>query len=126
MTLLAAESLGTTGMSSAAAFAALSNRKSKMTLLDWHNVLGHLNPSAIKHLEKRGLIEITDSTTIADFKCNTCKECKSEALSFPRGGRTPKLQPGEKVHTDIAGPFKEDVYGNKWFQIFVDEATRDK
>ena len=110
----------------ATAFASLSNKRSKLTLLEWHTVLGHLHPAAIKHLEKRGLIEISDAATVADFTCNTCKECKSEALSFARGGRTPKMQPGEVVHTDLEGPFKPDVNGFKYFQIFVDEATRDK
>jgi hypothetical protein len=110
----------------ATAFASLSNKKSKLTLLQWHTVLGHLHPAAIKHLEKRGLIEISDAATISDFTCNTCKECKSEALSYARGGRIPKAQPGELVHTDLEGPFKPDVNGFKYFQIFVDEATRDK
>ncbi len=111
---------------SATAYASLSNRKSRLTLLQWHTVLGHLHPAAIKHLEKRGLIEISDATTVSDFHCSTCKECKSEALSFARGGRTPKVEPGEVVHTDLEGPFKTDVNGFKYFQIFVDEATRDK
>jgi Reverse transcriptase (RNA-dependent DNA polymerase) len=110
----------------ATAFASLSNKRSRLTLLQWHTVLGHLHPAAIKYLEKRGLIEVSDAATVADFTCNTCKECKSEALSFARGGRAPKVEPGEIVHTDLEGPFKTDVNGFKYFQIFVDEATRDK
>ncbi|CAM9476000.1 unnamed protein product, partial [Choristocarpus tenellus] len=94
-------------------------------LKDWHNILGHINPSAIKHLEKRGLLEITDATVASELQCETCKECKSEALSYQRGGRTPK-QPGEVVHTDLAGPFKADITGHQYFQVFVDESSRDK
>jgi len=112
--------------SEATALSSLSNKQSRLTLLQWHTVLGHLHPAAIKHLEKRGLIEVSDATTVAEFTCNTCKECKSEALSYGRGGRMPKTQPGELVHTDIEGPFKPDVNGFKYFQVFVDEATRDK
>ena len=109
------------------AYASLSNKKSRLTLLQWHTVLGHLHPAAIKHLEKRGLIEISDATTVANFHCSTCKECKSEALSYARGGRTPKTQSGELVHTDLEGPFKPDVgMVSSTFRSLSDEATRDK
>ncbi|CAN0062222.1 unnamed protein product, partial [Choristocarpus tenellus] len=91
----------------------------------WHNILGHINPSAIKHLEKRGLLEITDATVASELQCETCKECKSETLSYQRGGRTPK-QPGEVVHTDLAVPFKANITGHHYFQVFVDESSRDK
>ncbi|CAN0014305.1 unnamed protein product [Choristocarpus tenellus] len=77
------------------------------------------------HLEKRGLLEITDATVVSELQCETCKECKSEALSYQRGGRTPK-QPGEVVHTDLAGPFKADITDHQYFQVFVDESSRDK
>ncbi|CAM9478395.1 unnamed protein product, partial [Choristocarpus tenellus] len=91
----------------------------------WDNILGHINPAAIKHLEKRGLLEITDATVASELQCETCKECKSDALSYQRGGRTPK-QPGEVVHTDLAGPAKADITGHQYFQVFVDESSRDK
>ncbi|CAN0051008.1 unnamed protein product, partial [Choristocarpus tenellus] len=99
------------------ASAARANQKQRLTLKDWHNILGHINPSAIKHLEKRGLLEITDATVASELQCETCKECKSEALSYQRGGRTPK-QPGEVVHTDWRD--------HQYFQVFVDESSRDK
>ncbi|CAN0021700.1 unnamed protein product, partial [Choristocarpus tenellus] len=107
------------------ASAARTNQKQRLTLKDWHNILGHINPSAIKHLEKRELLEITDATVVSELQCETCKECKSEALSYQRGGRTPK-QPGGVVHTDLAGPFKADITGHQYFQVFVDESSRDK
>lgn len=34
--------------------------------------------------------------------------------------------PGEVVHTDIEGPFNNDLVGFKWFQFFVDKASREK
>ncbi|CAN0497107.1 unnamed protein product [Discosporangium mesarthrocarpum] len=59
------------------------------------------------------------------MRCAVCKECKSEALSYGRRGRSPKTI-GEVVHTDLKGPFTPDVTGMKYFQVFVDEASRDK
>ncbi|CAM9753325.1 unnamed protein product [Choristocarpus tenellus] len=107
------------------ASAARANQKQRLTLNDWHNILGYINPSAIKHLEKRGCSEITDATAASELWCETCKEYKSEVLSYQRGGRTPK-QSGEVVHTDLAGPFQADITGHKYFQVFVDESSRDK
>ena len=103
----------------------LAGKRPRLSLQDWHNVLGHMNPGAIKHLEKRGLIEISDATVASDMKCSTCRESKSEALSYARGGRSPKTV-GEVVHTDIEGPFRPDVNGMKYFIVFVEEASRDK
>ncbi|CAN0455718.1 unnamed protein product, partial [Discosporangium mesarthrocarpum] len=90
-----------------------------------HNILGHINPFAIKHVEKRGLIEITDATVASEMQCSVCKECKAEALSYGRGGRSPKTI-GEVLHTDLEGPFNADVTGMRYFQVFMDEASRHK
>lgn len=111
-----------TGVSSHAKYA---NKRQTLTLKEWHDVLGHINPSAIKHLEKRGLINISDVTFASEMRGSVCKECMSEALSFGRGGTSPKT-PGEVMHTDLEGPFRADVLGMKYFQVFVDEASTEK
>ncbi|CAN0458939.1 unnamed protein product [Discosporangium mesarthrocarpum] len=59
------------------------------------------------------------------MQCSVCKECKAEALSYGRGGRSPKTI-GEVVYTDLEGPFNADVTGMRYFQVFVDEVSRDK
>ncbi|CAN0497636.1 unnamed protein product, partial [Discosporangium mesarthrocarpum] len=68
----------------AEANATFANKHQKLTLRDWHDILRHINPTAIKHLEKRGLINITDSTVGSEMRCAVCKECKSEALRYGR------------------------------------------
>ncbi|CAM9397444.1 unnamed protein product, partial [Choristocarpus tenellus] len=87
--------------------------------------MGHLNPFVIKYLEKRGLLDISDTTVASELLCKACKECKSEALIYARGGRSAKTV-GEVVHTDMEGTFDPDVTGMKYFQLFVDEASREK
>ncbi|CAN0439419.1 unnamed protein product [Discosporangium mesarthrocarpum] len=109
----------------ATANASYANKHQRLTLRDWHNILVHINPFAIKHLEKRGLIEITDAKVASEMQCSVCKECKAEALSYGRGGRSPK-RIGEVVHTDLEGPFNADVTGMRYFLVFVDEASRHK
>ncbi|CAN0444337.1 unnamed protein product, partial [Discosporangium mesarthrocarpum] len=59
------------------------------------------------------------------MRCAVCKECKSEALSYGPGGRSPKTI-GEVVHTDLEEPFTPDVTWMKYVQVFVDEGSRDK
>ncbi|CAM9360459.1 unnamed protein product, partial [Sphacelaria rigidula] len=83
----------------------------------WHDTLGHIDPAAIKHLEERGLIDVTDTTVAYEMRCSVCKECKPEALSYGRGGRSPKA-PGEVVQTDLEGPFHTGVTDMEYFQFF--------
>ena len=123
--LTLAASVRASNKKQASVHASFANKKQRLTLKEWHEILGHIDPSAIKYLEKRGLIDITDTTVASEMRCSVCRECKSQALSYARGGRSPKT-PGEVIHTDLEGPFHPDVTGMKYFQVFVDEATRDK
>lgn len=74
------------------------------------------------HLEKRGLIDVADTTVVSDVRCRVCRKCKSEVLSCGRGGRIPKAR-GEVVYTDL---FQADVTDMKDFQVFVDKTSRDE
>ena len=109
----------------ASAHASFANKKSRLTLKEWHVILGHTDPAAIKHLEKRRLIQARDTTVAKDIRRTVCRECKSRALSYGKGGRSPKT-PGEVIHANLERPFHPDVAGMKHFQVFVDEAIRDK
>ncbi|CAN0016909.1 unnamed protein product, partial [Sphacelaria rigidula] len=105
--------------------ASFANKKQRLTLKEWHDTSGHIDPSNMKHLDKRGLIDITDTTVASEMRCSVCKECKSETLSYGRGGRSPEA-PDKVVHTDLEAPFHADVTGMKYLQVAVDEASRDK
>lgn len=77
----------------------------------------------MKHLEKRGLIEISDSTVASEMRLSACRESKSEVQSDGRRGRSPKT-PGEVVHTDTEKLFRAYYDGMRYFLIYVDEASR--
>ncbi|CAM9581103.1 unnamed protein product [Sphacelaria rigidula] len=113
------------GKHAASAHASFANKKQRLALKEWHDPLGHIDPAATKHLEKRGLIDVTDTTVASEMRCSVCKEFKSEALRYGRRDRSPKA-PGEVVHTDPEGPFHADVTGMKYFKVFVDKVSRDK
>lgn len=62
-----------------------TNKHQRLTLKDWPDVLGHSNPAAVKHLDKREIIDVTDATVaFIDTlqRLRVCKEYKSEALSY--------------------------------------------
>ncbi len=95
------------------------------SLLDWHETLGHCNPSNIIYLGQRGLINVTGEKRVSNFNCRLCKECKSTLPHYQRGTRSPK-RPGECVHIDLVGPFSPDVEGHTYMIVSIDEATRYK
>lgn len=106
-------------------YALFTSEKQRLNLNEWHDILGHIDPSASSHLKKHDMIEITHAITASEITCSACKKCKSQALSHGRGGRSPKRL-GEVVHPDLERSFKPDVMGHQYFQIFVNEASRDK
>lgn len=94
------------------------------TLKDWCEVLSHIDPVAIEHLEKHRLIDVTDATVASEVRCSVCKECKWEALDYGRSGRSCKVV-REVLHTDIEANSHHDVSGMS-LHVLVDEASRNK
>lgn len=63
--------------------ASFLNKKQRMALKEWHGVLGHIDPAAIKHLEKRGLINIMNAIVASEMRCVVLNaNIKSQALSW--------------------------------------------
>ena len=95
--------------------ATLAGKRPRLSLQEWHNVLCHINPGAIRTLgEAMVQSKFRTLQSASDMKCSTRRESKSEALSYGRDGRSPKTL-GEVVHTDIEGPFRPDVNGMRVF-----------
>lgn len=101
------------------------NKNQRLTLDKWHDVLGYINCAAMNHLEKPGLMRITDTTVVSEIRCTVYQERKSEVLSYGLHRETPRTL-GEAVHSDLEGHCHADVTSMVHFQIFVDETSRDK
>lgn len=83
--------------------AALSGRKRWLSLKAWHDVLRHIDPGDVKHLEKGDFMEISDCKVALEMRCATCRESTSEVQPHGCGGmRFRALR--EVAHTDIEGP----------------------
>lgn len=80
----------------------ISEKKQCSTLKRWHDAVGHVDPTAMKLLEARGLIDVTDTAVASEIGCSACKDGKSEGLRYGRGGRSLKAL-REISYTDLGG-----------------------
>ena len=92
----------------------------------WHLRLGHLNQAAIQQLTSRatGLHIGPPKPQTLSMNCESClRGSQHKLISHARGNTaTCKL---EHVWADIKGPLLDkDIYGFRYFVIFVDEYTR--
>ena len=60
-----------------------------------------------------------------DASCPYCTEANAPHLPHPGKRYTPS-QPGQLIHADIAGPFKDSSRGKRWAFILVDDHSRFK
>ena len=49
-------------------YASFTSEKQRLKLNEWHDILEQNDPSAIEHLKKRGMIEITHAMTALEIK----------------------------------------------------------
>lgn len=64
-----------------ASYTSFTKKEQRLALKGWHDVLEYIDPAAMKHLEKRGLVETTDTTVASEMKRSFCRECKSQVPS---------------------------------------------
>ncbi len=95
------------------------------SLLDWHETLGHCNPTSILYLGQRGLINVTGNKKLTTLNCRLRKEYKLTVPHYQRGTRSPK-RPGDCIHIDLVRPFTPDIEGHTYMIVAIDEATRYK
>lgn len=84
------------------AHASFENKKQRLALRQWHDTFRHIDPAAIKHLEKYEPIDVTDTTVASEMCCRVSKKGVPGSARHGGGGRTPEA-PGEVVHTDLEG-----------------------
>lgn len=98
---------------------------SAIPLSEWHEKFGHVSTDVIKRMAEKKLVEglqIKD-----DGKPNQCTDCvlgKCKRASHP-GRSTPRAtQPGQSLHLDTVGPFKqESLGGSKYLVLCKDETS---
>nr|GEV39912.1 hypothetical protein [Tanacetum cinerariifolium] len=83
----------------------------------WHKRLGHISKDRMQRLIKEGILHHLDF--------NQCVECiKGKFVKTIKKGSTRSKRLLEIIHTDICGPFINDIGGHKYFITFVDDYSR--
>ena len=92
----------------------------------WHMRLGHLGERAIRDLvtQSTGMKIGSPTPQTLHMRCEPClRGSQHRQISYKRGNPAQKLL--EHVWADVKGPLLEkDVYGFKYFVIFIDEKSR--
>ena len=88
-------------------------------MLEWHRILGHINFSDIRKLEK-----VVDGMNITNYDETDCEICTQGKMTQVRS-RIPDRRakaPLELVHSDLAGPISpEGKDGFRWALSSVDD-----
>ncbi|GKD80370.1 retrovirus-related pol polyprotein from transposon TNT 1-94, partial [Tanacetum coccineum] len=86
----------------------------------WHKRLGHISKDRMQHLIKEGILHHLD---FLDF--NQGVECiKGKFVKTIKKGSTRSKYLLGIIHTDIYGPFINDIGGHKYFITFIDDYSR--
>ena len=85
----------------------------------YHERLGHQNKRHVKSLLDR---EFNVTVKMDSELCEGCIYGKAHRLPF--GTREKTTKPGERIHTDVCGPFEESMSGFRYFVLFKDDWTK--
>lgn len=105
------------------------NVESNFSVAVWHRRLGHVNNQTIKLMNKHKTVIGLDniSTSSEPQSSEPCKPCQLSKLTRHKIPlkTTPKSSiPGDRIHSDIAGPIDPISHlGKRYFILFKDECS---
>lgn len=85
----------------------------------YHERFGHQNKRHVKSLLRR---ELNITVEMDSELCEGCIYGKAHRLPF--GTRKKATEPGERIHTDVCGPFVNTASDNRYFVLFKDDFTK--
>ena len=89
----------------------------KMDINEAHDKFGHIGEAALKAtLKTIGL-----GTTGVLRSCEGCAVAKAKTKAIPKVAANKAEKPGERLCTDISGPYKKSIIGNSFWALVVDE-----
>lgn len=80
---------------------------SGMTVIDWHNILGHISITSMQHIPVLKSVCTEEAKKIIEMRdiCHKAKQCRNP---FPISS-TQSTGLFEVVHVDVWGPYKVNV-----------------
>ena len=89
----------------------------KMDINEAHDKFGHIGQAALCATLKA----INIQTTGVLRSCEGCSIAKARTKNLPKISMNKAEHPGERLCTDISGPYKKSIIGNNFWALVVDE-----
>jgi len=87
---------------------------------EWHERYGHLPFPVFSKVS-----EAPSSLRSSRYECEKCKKAKTTTpVAAPQQYKIRTTQVGELIHSDLCGPFTEDMKGNKYIITLIDDYSR--
>ncbi|HEV7735797.1 MAG TPA: reverse transcriptase domain-containing protein, partial [Chlamydiales bacterium] len=102
------------------------NGTQKLTLMDLHRRMGHIEPKVVKESVEKNTIIGIQLTSNEITECDACVQGKLKRLEVAKERMTSLATKfGEHIHSDVWGPTeKETLGGKKYFVSYTDDHTR--
>ena len=104
---------------------ALSSSPKSLTLTEFHRIMGHAYPGALRKMVAEGVVTgVSLEDGEASF-CEPCIQAKHSREPFPKERSSPQATTyGERIHSDLWGQSQVKTLGGKeYFMSFLDDAT---
>ena len=90
----------------------------------WHRRMGHLSFSGLSFLTKSKHVEGIPVIETIDRVCDCCLFGKQHRERFPKKSETRAQKPGQRIHSDLMGPFPSSLGGSRFILVFTDDYSR--
>ena len=97
----------------------ITTKLTSMDINEAHAKYGHIGEAALRATMKSLGIKMTGVM----YTCEGCALAKAKAKSVPKITMSKATQPGERLCTDISGPYKKSILGNDYWILVVDDYT---
>ena len=91
--------------------------KTRMDINEAHDKFGHIGEAALRATLKT----INTEATGVLRSCEGCALAKAKNKALPKISMNKAEKPGERLCTDISGPYKKSIIGNNFWVLVVDE-----
>ena len=94
----------------------------KVDINEAHELLGHVGERSLRDTAKTLEWDLTGQLEV----CTGCTEAKAKATAVPKNTTVKATRPGERLFTDISGPYANSVIGSRYWIMVVDDYSRMK
>lgn len=102
----------------------INSEAQKLSLMEWHRVLGHVNYRTICEMDRENQVIGLNIGARAQDKCVSCARCKVSEESYPKITHNRAVEPLYRIHSDVCEMPTRSYGGCKYFVTFIDDYSR--